>query len=141
MIQLTESIAVEEKDIQLEFIRASGPGGQNVNKVSSGVQLRFDTSSASLPDDVRARLKRLAKNRINDEGALIIEAKSYRTQEQNRKDAFDRLAQLIEKASIKPKKRQPTRPTAASKQRRLATKKRRSEIKRMRGSDLPGDDF
>jgi ribosome-associated protein len=141
MIQLTESIAVEEKDIQLEFIRASGPGGQNVNKVSSGVQLRFDTNSASLPEDIRARLKRLAKNRINDEGALVIEAKSYRTQEQNRKDAFDRLAQLIEKASIKPKKRRPTRPTAASKQRRLATKKRRSEIKRMRGSDLLGDDF
>jgi ribosome-associated protein len=122
-------------------VRASGPGGQNVNKVASAAQLRFDAKhSAALPEDVRQRLLRLAGKRINEGGILVIEAKRYRSQERNRKDAIDRLVNLIRKAAAKPKSRKKTKPTEASKRRRLEEKRRRSEIKRLRQPVRPPDE-
>jgi ribosome-associated protein len=137
MIEITKQIFIDESELQFEFIRASGPGGQNVNKVSSSVQLRFDVlNSRSLPNDVRERLQKLAGNRITSDGVLIIEAKQHRTQEQNRQAAIERLAELVRRAAVPPKPRRPTRPTAASQRRRLDTKRQHSEIKRLRrGSD------
>ncbi len=134
MIQVTTNIAISESEIREEFIRSSGPGGQNVNKVASAVQLRFSVSqSPSLSEDVKQRLLKLAGRRINTEGVLIIEAKRHRTQSQNRDDAMGRLISLIKKASESPKPRVKTRPTRASKERRLETKRQRSKIKRLRG--------
>jgi ribosome-associated protein len=134
MIYVTPTCAIEEKEIQEEFIRASGPGGQNVNKVATAVQLRFDVQhSSSLPDDVRGRLLTLGGKRITADGVLVIDARRFRTQERNRQDARDRLVALIRKAAEKPRFRRKTRPTAASRQRRLDTKQRRSRTKRARG--------
>ena len=140
MIQITDNIAIGEREIRQEFIRASGPGGQNVNKVSTAVKLRFDVrNSPSLPDDVRTRLIRMAGRRITEEGVLIIDARRFRTQERNRQDAIDRLVELIRKAAEKPKPRLKTGPSLGSKRRRLDTKRRHAETKRMRrpvaGSD------
>ncbi len=132
MIRITDALSIDESEIHLEFVQASGPGGQNVNKVASKAQLRFDTYSQSLPEDVRARLQRLAKNRITENGILLIEAKRYRTQEQNRSDAIDRLVELIRRAASKPRIRRKTQPTIASKQTRLESKRRHSELKRLR---------
>ena len=141
MIIITPAISIDESEIQENFIRASGPGGQNVNKVATAVQLRFNVAgSPSLPHDVRERLVRLAGRRITEGGILIIEARRFRTQEQNRQDAVDRLIRLIRKATEKPKPRRKTRPSMASKKRRLDTKHRRGETKRMRRSVPPGGD-
>lgn len=138
MIHITPTIAIDESEIQYEFIRSSGPGGQNVNKVSTAVQLRFDMgNSLSLPDEVRERLVHLAGRRITEGGILIIDARRFRTQDRNRQDAIDRLIALIRKASEKPKVRRRTTPTLASKRRRLDIKHRRGETKRMRRSASP----
>ena len=141
MIRITENIAIHEDEIREEFIRASGPGGQHVNKVATAVKLRFDAANTpSLPDDVRRRLIRLAGNRMNDKGELIIDARRFRTQERNRQDALDRLVRLIQKATIKPKARRKTKPTLASKKRRLEEKHRRSHTKRLRTSVTHSED-
>jgi ribosome-associated protein len=133
MIQVTPNITLDEGEIEQVFIRASGPGGQHVNKAATAVQLRFDVeNSPSLPEGVRERLKRLAGNRMTESGVLIVEARRFRTQEQNRQDALKRLVALIREASRKPKPRRKTKPTRASKERRLRNKRRRSEIKKLR---------
>ena len=135
MIQVTPTIALEESEIRQEFIRASGPGGQNVNKVATAVQLRFDVAgSPSLTDEVKKRLITLARGRITEEGVLIIEARRFRTQGANRQDSVARLVELIRKAAQKPKHRYRTKPTLGSKMRRLETKERRGETKHLRRS-------
>ena len=124
-----------EDELQFEYIRASGPGGQNVNKVATAVQLRFDArTSPSLPEEVRGRLIRLAGKRVTGEGVLVIEARRFRTQEQNRYDALEKFYELLKKAYEKPKQRRKTKPTKASHEKRLKEKKVRSEVKRGRGS-------
>ena len=141
MIHITPNIAIDESEIQLEFMRASKPGGQKVNKVATAVQLSFDVgNSPSLPGDVRERLIRLAGRRITQDGVLIIKAQRFRVQDRNRQDAVDRLIQLIRKAAEKPKPRRKTKPTLASKRRRLESKRRRGETKRIRRPVPPSED-
>jgi ribosome-associated protein len=141
MIPVTATIAIDENEISFDFIKASGPGGQNVNKVATAVQLRFDVKrSANLSREVQARLAKLAGRRITEEGLLVIEAKRFRTQEQNRQDALDRLVALVRKAAEKPKPRIKTKPSRMSKEKKLAAKRYRSRIKQMRRRVGPSDD-
>ncbi len=132
-IKITGNLFLPEDELQFKFVRSSGPGGQNVNKVSTAVQLRFDLlHSPSLPDSVKQRLYSLVPKRITREGILLIEAQQHRTQERNRNEAVRRLVALLRQAALKPKRRLPTHPSAAAKRKRLEAKKRRSEIKKMR---------
>jgi ribosome-associated protein len=140
VIPVTPTIALDESEISETFVRGSGPGGQNVNKVATAVQLRFDARrSRSLPDDVAIRLMKLAGSRLTQEGVIVITAQRHRTQERNREDALARLVDLIRQAAERPKPRRPTRPTLASKKRRLESKGKRAEVKRLRGAK-PGAD-
>jgi ribosome-associated protein len=140
MIRVTDSIAIDEGEIAESFVRAAGPGGQNVNKLATAVQLRFDVRrSPSLPPEVRQRLERLAGRRLTTEGVLVITAQRHRTQERNREDARARLVELIRRAAVPPVPRRLTKPTGASRERRLETKQRRSKIKRLRGA-RPGEE-
>ncbi len=141
MIRVTRSIAIAEGEIRLEFVRASGPGGQHVNKVATAAQLRFDVQrSPNLPEEVRERLVRLAGRRMTTDGVLVIEARRYRSQDRNRQDAIDRLVTLIRRAAEKPKVRRKTKPTRASKEERLESKRRRGRTKRMRRTVRPDED-
>ena len=133
MISITANITLDEHELEVAFVHASGPGGQNVNKVATAVQLRFDVArSPSLPDDVRNRLISLAGRRMTSEGELLIDARRFRTQERNRADAIDRLTALIRRAAEPPKRRKKTRPSRASREERLSTKRHRGETKRGR---------
>ena len=133
MLAITPSLALDEREIQLDFVRASGPGGQNVNKVATAVQLHFDARrSPSLPAAVRERLERLAGSQMTADGVLVIEARRHRTQARNRQDALDRLVDLIRQAAMPPRPRHKTRLPAAAKARRLESKRRRGERKRLR---------
>jgi ribosome-associated protein len=136
MLRITRDITLDERELEEQFIRASGPGGQNVNKVSTAVQLRFNVfASPSLPWDVRERLIKLAGNRINSAGELMITAQRFRTQARNRADAREKLAALIRAAAHRPKPRRKTRPSAAAKRRRLMSKRRHGELKRARAKN------
>jgi len=135
LLFITSSISIDSREFEEHFVRASGPGGQNVNKVASAVQLRFDVARSSLPAEVKQRLTATAGSKITTEGVLVIEAREYRTQGQNREAARARLVELIRRAAVRPKSRRKTKPTKAAKERRLDGKRRRSETKRARRVD------
>jgi len=139
MIRITSTIAIDDGAISESFIRASGPGGQNVNKLATAVQIRVDLHRAGLPEDVRARLEKLARRQLTKDGVLVITAQRHRTQQRNREDARARLIAMIRRAAVPPVHRRPTAPTAGSKRRRLDTKVRRGALKKLRGAK-PGCD-
>ncbi len=140
MITVNDDIQLDENELSFQFVRAGGPGGQHVNKVATAVQVRFDVrNSPSLPEDVRERLQRIARKKINDDGVLVIEARRHRSQLRNREDAVERLVTLVRRATEKPKKRRRTRPTAQSKRRRLSDKKKRGDVKSGRKRVTPDE--
>jgi ribosome-associated protein len=139
-LHITETLALDEREFEERFVRASGPGGQNVNKVATAVELRFDIAASSLPAEVKARLKTLAGSRLTTDGILLIDSREYRTQAQNRDAARERLVALILQATKRPRKRRATKPSAASRERRLESKKQRAQVKERRSSSRRGDD-
>jgi ribosome-associated protein len=140
MLRITDAIVIEDRELDERFVRASGPGGQNVNKVSTAVELRFDVGASSLPPDVKQRLMVLAGSRMTGEGVLLIDSREHRTQAMNREAARARLAALVEHASRRPKTRRPTKPKRAAKEKRLESKRQRSAVKSLRGRGHSGDE-
>ena len=139
-LPITETLALDEREFEERFVRASGPGGQNVNKVATAVELRFDIAASTLPAEVKARLMTIAGSRLTSEGVLLIDSREYRTQAQNREAARERLVALIVQATKRPRKRRPTRPSAAARERRLDSKKQRARVKEHRASSRRSDD-
>ena len=140
MIRITDTISIEERELEERFVRASGPGGQNVNKVSTAVELRFDVRASALPYDMKQRLIALAGSRMTGEDVLLIDSREHRTQAQNREAARARLVALLQNAAKRPKTRRPTKPKRAAKEKRLESKRQRGEDKSLRGRGGPGDD-
>jgi ribosome-associated protein len=140
LIRITDTIAIEERELDERFVRASGPGGQNVNKVSTAVELRFDVRASSLPYEMKARLVTLAGSRMTGDGVLLIDSREHRTQGQNREAARARLVALLQHAAKRPKTRRPTKPKRAAKEKRLDSKRQRSEVKSLRARGGRGDD-
>jgi ribosome-associated protein len=140
MIRITDAIAIEERELEERFVRASGPGGQNVNKVSTAVELRFNVDASSLPSDMKQRLATLAGSRMSTDGVLLIDSREHRTQAQNREAARARLVALLQHAARRPKTRRPTKPKKAAKEKRLESKRQRSEVKSLRGRARHRDD-